>query len=92
MFLFEREGMAALYTGDMRSEPWFVDNIVQNPSLAHLAKYASGPSRLHTVYLDTSFTENMHFQTKAEGIEELRRKVQGYSEDTVFHFQAWTYG
>lgn len=44
------------------------------------------------IYLDTSFIENVPFQTKAEGIQELLRKVSRYPKDTVFHFQAWTYG
>ncbi|KAH6617994.1 beta-lactamase-like protein [Chaetomium sp. MPI-SDFR-AT-0129] len=89
MFLFEGQGKAVLYTGDMRSEPWFVNAIARSP---HLIEYSSGLKTLDTIYLDTSFTENVAFPTKAEGISELLRKVSRYPDDTVFHFQAWTYG
>ncbi|KAK0386752.1 hypothetical protein NLU13_6588 [Sarocladium strictum] len=89
MFLIEDARKAILYTGDIRSEPWFVNSLVRNPSLI---EYSSGIRRLDTIYLDTSFTEEIPFQSKAEGIEELLRKVVQYPNDTIFHFQAWTYG
>jgi hypothetical protein len=87
--VIENSSKAILYTGDIRSEPWFVNSLVRNPSLI---EYASGIKRLDTIYLDTSFTQDTQFQTKAEGIEELLRKVSQYPSDTIFHFQAWTYG
>ena len=73
----------------MRSEPWFVNAIARSP---HLIEYSSGLKTLDMIYLDTSFTENVAFPTKAEGISELLRKVSRYPDETVFHFQAWTYG
>jgi hypothetical protein len=55
-------------------------------------EYTSGLKTLDTIYIDTSFVEDIHFQTKAEGIGELLRKVSRYPPETIFHFQAWTYG
>lgn len=57
-----------------------------------MVEYCSGLKTLDNVYLDTSFTENVIFQTKAEGLRELIEKVSKYPKETVFHFSAWTYG
>lgn len=89
MFLFEGDDKAVLYTGDTRSEPWFVNALTRNPSII---SYTAGPKTLDKIYLDTSFLEDVPFQTKAEGIAELLRSVARYPADTIFHFQAWTYG
>ncbi|RGP71075.1 hypothetical protein FSPOR_3565 [Fusarium sporotrichioides] len=89
MFLVEGDGKAILYTGDIRSEPWFVNAISRNPTLV---EYTSGLKILDKIYLDTSFTEDVPFETKAQGIAELLKKVSRYPKDTVFHLQAWTYG
>ncbi|KAK4166397.1 beta-lactamase-like protein [Cladorrhinum sp. PSN259] len=89
MFLFEGRGKAALYTGDVRSEPWFVNAIIRSPSLI---EYSSGIKTLDTIYLDTSFIDDLDFPTKSEGIRELLQKIAKYPEDTVFHLQVWTYG
>lgn len=87
--VFEGHGNAVLYTGDIRSEPWFVNNLTRNP---FLIEYTSGLKTLDCIYLDTSNTDPMSFPTKAQGLGELLRKVSLYPEDTVFHFSAWTYG
>ncbi|KAK0708267.1 beta-lactamase-like protein [Lasiosphaeris hirsuta] len=89
MFLIEGQGKAILYTGDIRSESWFVNAISRSPSLI---EYSSGLKTLDTIYLDTSHIENVSFPTKSEGIGELLAKVAKYPPDTIFHFQAWTYG
>ncbi|KAK4127252.1 hypothetical protein N657DRAFT_653533 [Parathielavia appendiculata] len=89
MFLFEGQDKAVLYTGDIRSEPWFVNAIARSPSLI---EYSTGLKTLDTIYLDTSFTDDIDFPTKSEGITELLRKVSRYPPNTIFHFQAWTYG
>uniref|UniRef100_A0A0L0N3R6 Protein artemis n=1 Tax=Tolypocladium ophioglossoides (strain CBS 100239) TaxID=1163406 RepID=A0A0L0N3R6_TOLOC len=89
MFLIEGDGKAVLYTGDIRSEPWFVTTLARNPILI---EYTCGLKTLDKIYLDTSFISNVPFQTKADGIAELLRKVSKYPNDTVFHIQAWTYG
>lgn len=57
-----------------------------------MVEYSFGPKTLDRVYLDTSFTENVDFQSKAEGLRELIEKVSRYSTETTFHFSAWTYG
>lgn len=87
--VFEGQGKAVLYTGDIRSEPWFVNSVARSPCLI---EYSSGLKTLDTIYLDTSFTVDVGFPTKAEGISELLQKVCRYPADTIFHFQAWTYG
>ncbi|WYZ38029.1 hypothetical protein EsH8_II_001535 [Colletotrichum jinshuiense] len=89
MFLIEDSYHAVLYTGDIRSEPWFVNTIARNPAVL---EYTSGIKTLDKVYLDTSFIQDVPFQTKAEGLAELLRKVALYPDDTIFHIQAWTYG
>jgi|SRR3569833_594269 len=91
MFLFEgTSGNAVLYTGDVRSEPWFVNALARNPSLV---QYSDGQIKtLDKIYLDTSFLEDIPFQTKADGIKELLKKVLDYPKDTIFHFNAWTFG
>ncbi|KAK1633236.1 beta-lactamase-like protein [Colletotrichum phormii] len=89
MFLIEDSYHAILYTGDIRSEPWFVNTIARNPAII---EYTSGMKTLDKIYLDTSFIKDIPFQTKAEGTAELLRKVAQYPDDTVFHIQAWTYG
>ncbi|RNJ54671.1 hypothetical protein D7B24_009563 [Verticillium nonalfalfae] len=89
MFLIEGDGRAVLYTGDIRSEPWHVNSVARNPALI---EYTHGSKTLDKIYLDTSFIDDVPFQTKAEGIAELLGKVSRYPPDTIFHFQAWTYG
>ncbi|KAL7622441.1 hypothetical protein AAE478_007946 [Parahypoxylon ruwenzoriense] len=89
MFLFEVNDKSALYTGDIRSEPWFVNSIARNPAII---EYSTGLKTLDRIYLDTSMLDNISLQTKAEGLRELLEKVSRYPEDTIFHLQAWTYG
>lgn len=89
MFLFEGHGKAVLYTGDIRSEPWMVNNLSRNPLLI---EYTSGLKTLDCIYLDTSNTKDITFPTKAAGLQELLSKVSKYPPDTVFHFEAWTFG
>jgi DNA cross-link repair 1C protein len=89
MFLIEDDRRAILYTGDVRSEPWFVNTLTRNPNLI---TYTNGIHTLDKIYLDTSFTRRIPFQTKAEGLNELLRKVLQYPSHTIFHLSAWTYG
>ncbi|KID77792.1 hypothetical protein MBR_02240, partial [Metarhizium brunneum ARSEF 3297] len=89
MFLIEGQGKAILYTGDIRAEPWFLNALARNPGIL---EYTCGFKTLDKIYLDTSFLADIPFQTKSEGIADLLAKVQRYPEDTVFHFQAWTFG
>lgn len=63
--------------------------LARSPSLI---EYTSGIRTLDKLYLDTSFTDDIPFQTKAEGLADLLRQVAQYPKDTIFHFQAWTYG
>ncbi|CZT46787.1 uncharacterized protein RSE6_07276 [Rhynchosporium secalis] len=89
MFLFELEGTAVLYTGDIRSEPYFVNSLLRNPLLI---EYTTGSKTLDCIYLDTSNTEPRVFPPKADGLKELLEKVSKYPVDTVFHLTTWTYG
>ncbi|KAL4869142.1 hypothetical protein BDV12DRAFT_168343 [Aspergillus spectabilis] len=93
MFLIEGDGKAILYTGDIRSEIWWVNGLIRHPILI---PYTLGTRRLDKIYLDTTFAHTSHalhtFPTKAEGIAELLRKLEPYPEDTIFYFRAWTFG
>ncbi|KAF2100991.1 hypothetical protein NA57DRAFT_74586 [Rhizodiscina lignyota] len=94
MFLIEGlDGKAILYTGDIRSETWLVNSLVQNPILV---PYTLGRKRLDCLYLDTTFAtkSDMHraFPCKAEGLRELLEKISAYPADTIFYFQCWTFG
>ncbi|KAG0651652.1 DNA cross-link repair 1C [Hyphodiscus hymeniophilus] len=89
MFLIEANNKAILYTGDIRSEPWFVNNLTRNP---FLIGYTCGLKTLDRIYLDTSNTTDIPFPPKADGLKELLQKVSKYPADTVFHFSAWTFG
>ncbi|KAK2736626.1 hypothetical protein FQN55_001572 [Onygenales sp. PD_40] len=93
MFLIEGNGKAILYTGDIRAEAWWVDNLVRNPVLI---PYTLGNKRLDKVYLDTTFATKSNvyqsFPSKAEGIRELLEKIKLYPEDTTFYLRVWTFG
>ena len=58
--------------------------------------YTLEQKRLHKIYLDTTFAVNREpyrsFPTKAEGLGELLAKVSSYPKNTIFHFNAWTFG
>jgi len=94
MFLFQgSDGKAILYTGDIRSEAWWVNSLVQNPVLL---PYSLGSKRLDKMYLDTTFASKSDpyrdFPSKAAGLCELVEKVQRYPKHTVFYVEAWTFG
>lgn len=55
-------------------------------------EYTSEIKKLDCIYLDTTFTDDIHFPTKAEGLAELLKKIKKYPADTIFHFTAWTFG
>lgn len=94
MFLIEDERRAILYTGDIRSEPWWVNALIRNPVVVPYTTL--GHRLLDKIYLDTTFAAQRNvlpaFPSKAEGLAELLRKVSKYPKDTVFHFHAWTPG
>ena len=87
--VFEKDSTAVLYTGDIRSEPWFVNSLIRNP---FLIEYTIGLKTLDCIYLDTSNTENIAFPSQTEGLVELVDKVLQYPSETVFHFSSWTFG
>ncbi len=93
MFLIEDSAKAILYTGDIRSEPWFVNALIRNPVVI---PYSHGHRMLDKIYLDTTFASkadpNRNFPTKADGLKELLDKVMMYPKETIFHFHAWTPG
>lgn len=93
MFLIEGDGKAILYTGDIRSETWFVNSLVRNPVIL---PYATGIKTLDTIYLDTTFATKAEiyreFPSKASGIQELLNQVQKYPKSTKFYFMSWTFG
>jgi hypothetical protein len=101
MFLIEGDGpeaKAILYTGDVRSERWWVDSLSRYPVLnQYLSHFGKEPrKRLDMIYLDTTFANKtdryQHFPSKAEGISELLEKVSLYPRNTRFYFDSWTFG
>lgn len=95
MFLIQDDSKAIFYTGDIRSEPCWVNSLISNPVVLPFC-FPRGPKRLDRIYLDTTFAtkKEIHrkFPTKGEGLNELLAKVKDYHEDTIFHFNAWTFG
>lgn len=93
MFLIEGQGKAVLYTGDIRSEPWWVNALVRHPCMT---AYASSIRTLDAIYLDTTFATKIEpyrdFPSKADGLRELLTAVDKYPKNTVFHFNSWTFG
>jgi DNA cross-link repair 1C protein len=93
MFLIEGNGKAILYTGDIRSEDWWIQALAQKPTLL---PYAAGIKKLDNIYLDTTFAtkEKIYskFPSKADGIAELLQKVALYPNETIFYFHSWTFG
>lgn len=57
-----------------------------------------GGRKLDCVYLDTTFASKgeggryREFPSKADGLRELVEKVSRYPGDTVFYYDAWTFG
>lgn len=99
MFLIEGDGKAVLYTGDIRSELWWVDTLKRHPLLLPYLRSDSGHKplkQLDCIYIDTTFATKdnpyKHFPSKAEGTSELLQKVSKYPKDTVFYFDTWTFG
>ena len=78
--VIENDSKAILYTGDIRSEPWFVNSLVRNP---FLIEYASGLKSLDCIYLDTSNIGPTKFPTKADGLKELLQKVAKYPPNSI---------
>ena len=93
MVLIEGDSKTILYTGDIRSEPWWVNSLARNPVLL---PYTTGLKCLDQIYLDTTFAvkEDIYrsFPSKAEGMHELLEKVRQYPSETVFYLNAWTPG
>ena len=55
-----------------------------------------GIRRLDKLYLDTTFAtkRDIHrsFPSKAQGLKELLLRVSEYPQETIFYFNAWTFG
>ncbi|OQN96318.1 hypothetical protein B0A48_17574 [Cryoendolithus antarcticus] len=98
MFLVEGHGKAILYTGDIRSEIWWVNALTRHPMLLPYVRHNDRKpiKQLDCVYLDTTFASKgdryKHFQPKQEGLTELLQKVAKYPDETVFYFDSWTFG
>jgi DNA cross-link repair 1C protein len=93
MFLIEGDGKAILYTGDLRSETWWVNTLIRNPVLL---PYTKGTQRLDNIYLDTTFSSSdaleYEMPSKAEGLSELITKASQYPPETIFYLNTWTFG
>lgn len=70
-----------------------MNSLVRNPVVL---PYTLGNRRLNKIYLDTTFAVNRNpyrtFPSKADGLNELLTKIAAYPDDTIFHFNAWTFG
>ncbi|CAD0101067.1 unnamed protein product, partial [Aureobasidium mustum] len=93
MFLIEGNSKAILYTGDLRSEQWWVNTLIRNPVLL---PYTKGTQRLDNIYLDTTFTSSdaleYEMPSKAEGLTELIKKASQHPPETIFYLNTWTFG
>jgi DNA cross-link repair 1C protein len=93
MFLIQGRGKAILYTGDIRSEVWWINSLVKSPVLL---PYTLDNQRLDNIYLDTTFATKsepyLEFPSKADGLRELVEKVEKYPKDTMFYIETWTFG
>ncbi|KAK3705078.1 hypothetical protein LTR37_013445 [Vermiconidia calcicola] len=100
MFLIEGDGKAVVYTGDIRSELWWVNSLARHPLLLpYVCRSETKPTKiLDSLYIDTTFVVTgredpyKQFPSKAEGIHELLSKVAQYPTDTHFYFDSWTFG
>ena len=98
MFLVEDDSNAVLYTGDIRSELWWVNSLCRQPMLLPYVSFAGKPpmKRLSCIYLDTTFATKddpyKHFPPKADGVAELLSKLASYPKHTIFYFDSWTFG
>ncbi|KAF2717878.1 hypothetical protein K431DRAFT_195009, partial [Polychaeton citri CBS 116435] len=98
MILIQGHGRTVLYTGDIRSEVWWVDALTRHPLLVpYVVHTHSKPlKRFDCVYLDTTFATKADpyrsFPSKAEGIAELLTVIQKYPPGTTFYFDSWTFG
>jgi hypothetical protein len=98
MFLIEGNGKTILYTGDIRSESWWMDALTRNPVLLPYVCSSTGASlmTIDTIYLDTTFASKSdpyrEFPSKADGILELLEKLSKYPSDTIYYFDSWTFG
>lgn len=93
MFLVEGQAKAVLYTGDVRAEHHWVKSLSAAPTMI---AYAHRLRQLDHIYLDTTFAIDIDqyrtFPPKSEGVAELLSKLTSYPADTLFHFQAYTFG
>jgi DNA cross-link repair 1C protein len=93
MFLIESDGKAILYTGDIRSETWWINSLIRQPSMI---PFTLGNRRIDCIYMDTTFAarEDVYrdFPSKASGLAELINKVDQYPPETIFYFRSWTLG
>ncbi|KAL9089286.1 MAG: hypothetical protein Q9165_005854 [Trypethelium subeluteriae] len=93
MFLLEGNGKAVLYTGDVRAETWWCQQLARHPVLL---PYAKSMRTLDCIYLDTTFAVKKdifrQFPSKRDGIHDLLNQIRKYPDDTVFHFDTWTFG
>lgn len=92
MFLIEDGKKAILYTGDIRSESWWIESLCRHPSLVAYTSEAAF-RRLDAIYLDTTFAVKKipyrDFPTKASGLCELLKALSRYPPDTSFYFHNW---
>lgn len=82
MFLFEGNDKAALFTGDIRAEEWWVTSLIKNP---FLFPYITRLKQLDQVYLDTTFAYRgepyIHIMPNSDGIFAAIELLKPYPKD-----------
>jgi DNA cross-link repair 1C protein len=82
MFLIEGDGKSVLYTGDIRSELWWVNNLARHPLMLAYTLNGGKASlkQLDCIYLDTTFASTSHPKQKVPWsyceMSQTIRKVQ----------------
>ncbi|PBK71516.1 hypothetical protein ARMSODRAFT_1082972 [Armillaria solidipes] len=98
MYLIEGRKGAVLHTGDLRAEPWFLENLKRNPFLQpYLSTSGSQRSNvikpLEAIYLDTACVMNIEeVPTKEDAVNGLVALMQLLPESTHFFINSWTWG
>lgn len=95
MFLIESPSTAILYTGDVRSEPFLINNLARNPILSPYVSLHGLPPKLalDEIYLDTSAASvRARTMSKREGVEAALKLFDMFPPDTRFFLNTWTWG
>lgn len=84
---------AVLYTGDIRAEPYLVNQLQINPILKQYLSDTIPTRPLDEIYLDTAAAmTRSRIMSKADGVEEVIKLIDLFPAETRFFFNCWTWG